>query len=101
MCLQRRPNNLPDKTFGAPVGYAYFDIFNTGNDRSNSVKMVSPKIDASAVANGRVCFSFAVAAFGDGTSTSLAIYRRSGEVDLETEAAAETDPGTTVRSYCL
>ena len=28
--LARRPANLPDKTFGAPVGYAYFDIFNTG-----------------------------------------------------------------------
>jgi len=29
--LARRPANLPDKTFGAPVGYAYFDIFNTGS----------------------------------------------------------------------
>ena len=29
--LNRRPSNLPDKTFGAPVGYAYFDIFNSGS----------------------------------------------------------------------
>ena len=28
--VARRPANLPDKTYGAPVGYAYFDIFNTG-----------------------------------------------------------------------
>ena len=29
--LTKRPANLPDKTYGAPVGYAYFDIFNTGS----------------------------------------------------------------------
>lgn len=29
--VARRPANLPDKTYGAPVGYAYFDIFNTGS----------------------------------------------------------------------
>ena len=28
--VARRPANLLDKTYGAPVGYAYFDIFNTG-----------------------------------------------------------------------
>ena len=29
--LTKRPANLPDKTYGAPMGYAYFDIFNTGS----------------------------------------------------------------------
>ena len=29
--VARRPANLLDKTYGAPVGYAYFDIFNTGS----------------------------------------------------------------------
>jgi len=24
-------SSLPDKTYGAPMGYAYFDIFNTGS----------------------------------------------------------------------
>ena len=28
--VTKRPANLQDKTYGAPVGYAYFDIFNTG-----------------------------------------------------------------------
>ena len=44
-------------------------------------------------------FSILVAAFGDGTSTSLTIYRRSGEVNLEDEANEEdedTNRGTTV-----
>ncbi|CAB4063429.1 unnamed protein product [Lepeophtheirus salmonis] len=41
--LARRPANLPDKSFGAPVGYAYFDIFNTGS-KANSVRMSSPTI---------------------------------------------------------
>jgi len=35
--LTKRPANLPDKTYGAPVGYAYFDIFNTGS-RQESMK---------------------------------------------------------------
>eukprot|EP00094_Tigriopus_californicus_P006176 TCALIF_05946-PA protein Name:"Similar to Mamdc4 Apical endosomal glycoprotein (Mus musculus)" AED:0.05 eAED:0.05 QI:15/0.7/0.81/0.90/0.7/0.90/11/507/432 len=54
--LARRPANLPDKTFGAPVGYAYFDIFNTGT-RSNRVKLTSPTISGASV-EGRICFSF-------------------------------------------
>ena len=29
--LTKRPANLPDKTYGAPIGYAYFDIFNSGS----------------------------------------------------------------------
>jgi hypothetical protein len=34
--LTKRPANLPDKTYGAPVGYAYFDIFNTGSRSEKS-----------------------------------------------------------------
>ena len=71
--LTKRPANLPDKTYGAPVGYAYFDIFNTGS-RSNVVKMISPTITADPE-QGRMCFSFWFAAFGAGDSTSLRIYQ--------------------------
>ena len=85
--LTKRPANLPDKTYGAPVGYAYFDIFNTGSrlyldltwmdlisfSRSNRVKMISPTIAASE--SGKMCFSFWFAAFGAGDTTSLKIYK--------------------------
>ena len=30
--LTKRPANLPDKTYRAPVGYAYYDIINTGSE---------------------------------------------------------------------
>ena len=62
--LTKCPVNLPDKTYGAPVDYAYFDIFNTGS-RSNVDKMISPTITADS-GQGRMCFSFWFAAFGDG-----------------------------------
>lgn len=71
--LTKRPANLPDKTYGAPVGYAYFDIFNTGS-RSNRVKMISPTISASEA--GKMCFTFWFAAFGAGDTTSLKIYKQ-------------------------
>ena len=60
--LEEHPANLPDKTYGAPVDYAYFDIFNTGS-RSNVDKMISPTITAD-LGQGRMCFSFWFAAFG-------------------------------------
>ena len=72
--LTKRPANLPDKTYGAPVGYAYFDIFNTGS-RSNVVKMISPTIPGNP-AVPKLCFSFWFAAFGAGDSTSLRIYQK-------------------------
>lgn len=79
--LTKRPANLPDKTYGAPVGYAYFDIFNTGS-RSNRVKMISPTIPASN--SGKMCFSFWFAAFGAGETTSLRIYKYDGDaVDFD------------------
>lgn len=78
--LGRRPSNLPDKTFGAPVGYAYFDIFNVGGSRSNSVKMISPKVDGTG---DSMCFSFWFAAFGAGETTSLKIVRVDGEYPKE------------------
>ena len=53
--LARKPANLPDKTFGAPVGYAYFDIFNTGS-RSNNVRMMSRTVRDSG--QDELCFSF-------------------------------------------
>ena len=92
--LTKRPANLPDKTYGAPVGYAYFDIFNTGSRlvevdsltpdlnpcRSNRVKMISPTISGSSTA-GKMCFSFWFAAFGAGDTTSLKIYKYVGMIE--------------------
>jgi len=72
--LTKRPANLPDKTYGAPVGYAYFDIFNSGS-RTDKVKLVSPEISPRAGIN-RLCFSFWFAAFGAGESTRLRIYKK-------------------------
>lgn len=83
--LARRPANLPDKTFGAPVGYAYFDIFNTGT-RSNRVKLTSPTISGDATED-RLCFSFWFAAFGAGDTTSLKIMKK----DLTEAESAENE----------
>ena len=46
--LTKRPANLPDKTYGAPVGYAYFDIFNTG---SRCVSNDGPYVDVRRLTN--------------------------------------------------
>jgi len=87
--LTKRPANLPDKTYGAPVGYAYFDIFNTGS-RSNKVKMISPVIPANN--DGRMCFSFWFAAFGAGDTTSLRIYQTAvTDKELENEDDDDRD----------
>jgi len=87
--MTKRPANLPDKTYGAPVGYAYFDIFNTGS-RSNRVKMISPTISAS---DDKLCFSFWYAAFGAGDSTSLKIYKveLDSKDDMDEDDDRETD----------
>jgi len=86
--LNRRPSNLPDKTFGAPVGYAYFDIFNSGS-RQNRVKMISPTIPGGD--SDSMCFSFWFAAFGAGETTSLRIYRRDASVN-DREIDEQADP---------
>ena len=72
--VARRPANLPDKTYGAPVGYAYFDIFSHTGGRSNKVRMISPTV-SKGIAD-HMCFSFWFAAFGAGDTTSLRIYRQ-------------------------
>lgn len=66
--ITRRPANLPDKTFGAPVGYAYFDIFSQ-NSVSPPVRLLS-RLPGS---EDRVCFSFWYAGFGAGESTQLRV----------------------------
>ena len=57
---------------GAPVGYAYFDIFSHTGGRSNKVRMVSPTI-TKGIAD-HMCFSFWFAAFGAGIYLSLFFY---------------------------
>ena len=57
---------------GAPVGYAYFDIFSHTGGRSNKVRMVSPTI-TKGIAD-HMCFSFWFAAFGAGIYLFLFFY---------------------------
>ncbi|KAL0267745.1 UNVERIFIED_CONTAM: hypothetical protein PYX00_009926 [Menopon gallinae] len=67
----RRPANLIDKTFGAPEGYVYFDLFNH-NAATNVVRLMSPPITA----NGdQYCMSFWFAAFGAGEDADLKVIR--------------------------
>jgi len=88
--LTKRPANLPDKTYGAPVGYAYFDIFNTGS-RSDQVRMISPVIKTTSQEDN-LCFSFSYAAFGAGESTLLKIFRKEvSKGSDEIEALGDND----------
>ena len=48
LLLVQRPANLPDKTYGAPVGYAYFDIFNTGSRSVTNMAMYSSHLLSTA-----------------------------------------------------
>jgi hypothetical protein len=91
--ITRRPANLPDKTFGAPVGYAYFDIY-TQSAQGTPVKLLSPTIPASG---DRVCFSFWYAAFGAGESTLLRVLTTEGESsgDAETSSSSADDSAGT------
>ncbi|XP_076309730.1 MAM and LDL-receptor class A domain-containing protein 1-like isoform X2 [Tachypleus tridentatus] len=66
-----RPANLQDHSFGAPAGYAFFDIFNQ-NVVQNPI-LRSPKF-ASALVDNR-CISFWFAPFGRGESTTLSVVR--------------------------
>ncbi|XP_023328229.1 MAM and LDL-receptor class A domain-containing protein 1 [Eurytemora carolleeae] len=85
--LTKRPANLPDKTYGAPVGYAYFDIFNTGS-RTDTVRMISPVLQSKDSID-QLCFSFWFAAFGAGESTLLKIYSKDDGEDSETEGESD------------
>ncbi|XP_072154876.1 MAM and LDL-receptor class A domain-containing protein 1 isoform X1 [Bemisia tabaci] len=71
--ITRRPANLPDKTFGAPDGYIYYDLFNQilGN---NMVRLVSPVIPAAE--DSQLCFSFWYAAFGAGESAVMQVIKQ-------------------------
>ncbi|XP_069694256.1 MAM and LDL-receptor class A domain-containing protein 1-like [Periplaneta americana] len=71
--VSRRPANLPDKTFGAPEGYVYFDLFNQ-NVGSNTARLISPPI--SAVEEQFLCFTFWFAVFGAGESAELRVVRQ-------------------------
>ncbi|KAI5707041.1 hypothetical protein M8J75_013844 [Diaphorina citri] len=76
----RRPANLPDKTFGAPDGYIYFDLFNQILG-SNMVRLVSPVITTNEGDSQLLCFSFWYAAFGAGESAILQIIRQDNSSD--------------------
>ncbi|PSN54331.1 hypothetical protein C0J52_10678 [Blattella germanica] len=72
--VSRRPANLPDKTFGAPEGYVYFDLFNQ-NVGSNVARLISPPISGGGE-DPILCFSFWFAVFGAGESAELRVVRQ-------------------------
>ena len=79
---------------GAPVGYAYFDIFSHTGGRSNKVRMVSPTI-YKGIAD-HMCFSFWFSAFGAGDTTSLKIYRQDFRGGEDNENHDDDDDSPTV-----
>ncbi|GLG93676.1 Uncharacterized protein GBIM_01019 [Gryllus bimaculatus] len=86
--VSRRPANLPDKTFGAPEGYIYFDLFNQALG-SNTARLVSPTIPGSTNDDDRqLCFTFWFAAFGAGDSAELRVLRQ----DNSSSGAGEEVP---------
>ncbi|XP_046406809.1 MAM and LDL-receptor class A domain-containing protein 1-like [Ischnura elegans] len=82
--VSRRPANLPDKTFGAPEGYIYFDLFNQ-NAGSNMVRLISPQITATQEEPTFLCFSFWFAAFGNGDAAELRIVRQDNSSNSNAE----------------
>ncbi|XP_069156146.1 MAM and LDL-receptor class A domain-containing protein 1 isoform X2 [Procambarus clarkii] len=93
--ISRRPANLPDHTFGGPIGYAYFDVFNQ-NARPQSLMLLSPPMDKTSD-NSPICFTFWYAYFGASESTKLKVTRESYD------KAAEEDKrtGTPVELWVL
>nr|CAD7411252.1 unnamed protein product [Timema cristinae] len=79
--VSRRPANLPDKTFGAPEGYIYFDLFNQ-NSGSNTARLISPTVTASSDEQ-QLCFNFWFAAFGAGDSVELRVMRQDNSSNVE------------------
>nr|CAD7458310.1 unnamed protein product [Timema tahoe] len=79
--VSRRPANLPDKTFGAPEGYIYFDLFNQ-NSGSNTARLISPTVTASSDEQ-QLCFNFWFAAFGAGDSVELRVMRQDNSSNVD------------------
>ncbi|XP_065351077.1 MAM and LDL-receptor class A domain-containing protein 1-like [Cloeon dipterum] len=73
-----RPANLPDKTYNAPEGYIYFDLFNSG---SSVVRLTSPHM--AATEDRQLCFAFWFTAFGSGESAELHVVRVDNTTDDE------------------
>ncbi|XP_047739184.1 MAM and LDL-receptor class A domain-containing protein 2 isoform X2 [Hyalella azteca] len=65
--IARRPTSILDHTFGGPLGYVFFDVFNQ-NANPQSLRLTSPVLRGQTV-----CFSFWYAAFGSGSTTSLKV----------------------------
>ncbi|XP_063609951.1 MAM and LDL-receptor class A domain-containing protein 1-like [Penaeus indicus] len=79
--ISRRPANLPDHTFGGPIGYAYFDVFNQAA-RPQSLTFTSPPMDKSADGTP-ICLTFWYAYFGASESTKLKISRETYDKNAE------------------
>ncbi|KAJ1526311.1 hypothetical protein ONE63_009461 [Megalurothrips usitatus] len=84
--LARRPASLPDKTFGAPEGYIFFDLFAASKKGArDTARLVSPLIQASSDETVH-CLTFWYAAFGVGDSAELRVIKAdnsSGELVLD------------------
>lgn len=91
-----RPNNLQDRSFRAPVGYVYFDVFNQAYMQQPMLR--SPKFAAMTNDEGPKsrCLSFWFSAFGRGDNSILSVYlmklEESGESgDSGSTASPSTD----------
>ncbi|CAL4111317.1 unnamed protein product, partial [Meganyctiphanes norvegica] len=84
--ISRRPANLPDHTFGGPVGYSYFDVFNQ-NAKPQTLSLVSP-VTLATEDKSPLCLSFWYASFGSGDSTYLKAHRESYDTSKDEESAA-------------
>ncbi|KAE8746542.1 hypothetical protein FOCC_FOCC006776 [Frankliniella occidentalis] len=84
--LARRPASLPDKTFGAPEGYIFFDLFAPSKKGArDTARLVSSLIPASTE-DTLHCLTFWYAAFGVGDTAELRVVKAdnsSGELVLE------------------
>ncbi|XP_069945644.1 MAM and LDL-receptor class A domain-containing protein 1-like [Cherax quadricarinatus] len=75
----RRPINMRDHTYGSPVGYIYFDVFNL-NSRSQRLQLVSPVMEPAAD-RSPFCFTFWFAGFGADNNTTLKLFQRPAQED--------------------
>ena len=51
--LTKRPANLPDKTYGAPVGYAYFD--STADSEADEEREPSVSCNQFSYSDDKLC----------------------------------------------
>ncbi|KAL7643743.1 UNVERIFIED_CONTAM: hypothetical protein RMT77_005749 [Armadillidium vulgare] len=71
--ITRRPSTLADHSYGGPVGYLYFDVFNVNNNPPR-VTLMSRIIERSVDSNP-ICLTFWFAPIGNDPDTKLTVNR--------------------------